>query len=136
MDGASRPCEKRVRAYKPECRPSHRLAGGLRRNARQRCIPSPPPPSHEVAMVTGDVDTRTRAAHVRSLRALRIALVIAGVIAGVILPFLAAELSSSRSDEYLSPLDEGWLSVLLNAGFGALAGWALGALVAHLLGER
>jgi hypothetical protein len=87
-------------------------------------------------MVTGDVDTRTRATRVRSLRVLRVALVIAGVIGGVILPFLAAELSSSRFDAYLSPLDEGWLSILVNAGYGALAGWALGALVAHLLGER
>ena len=87
-------------------------------------------------MVTGDVDTRTRAMRVRSLRVLRIALVIAGVIGGMILPFMAAELASSGSNAYLSQLDEGWFSILVNAGFGALAGWALGALVAHFLGER
>ena len=87
-------------------------------------------------MVTGDVDTRTRTARVRSIRVLRIALVIAGVIGGAILPFIAAELASSRSATYLSPLDEGWMSILVNAGYGALAGWALGALIAHLLGER
>ena len=87
-------------------------------------------------MVTGDVDTHTRTTRVRSLRVLRITLMIAGVIGGVILPFVAAELASSPSDAYLSQLDEGWISILVNAGYGALAGWALGALVAHLLGER
>ena len=61
---------------------------------------------------------------------------IAGVVGGTILPFIAHEIASPRSSTYLSTLDEGWFSILVNAGYGALAGWALGALVAHLLGER
>ncbi len=87
-------------------------------------------------MFTGDVDAHRSSVRARSLRVLRIGLVIAGVIGGVILPFIAAEIANPRSNTYLSPLDEGWISILVNAGYGALAGWALGALIAHFLGER
>ena len=87
-------------------------------------------------MLTGDVDARGASARARNLKVMRIGLVIAGVIGGAILPFITHEISNPRSGAYLSQLDEGWLSVLVNAGYGALAGWALGALVAYLLGER
>lgn len=83
-----------------------------------------------------DVDTRGASTRARNLRFMRIGLVIAGVIGGAILPFIAQEIAKPRSTAYLSTLDEGWISILVNAGYGALAGWALGALVAHLLGER
>ena len=87
-------------------------------------------------MVTGDVDARASSARARNLKLMRIGLVIAGVIAGAILPFITAEITNPRSPAYLSQLDEGWFSILVNAGYGALAGWALGALIAHFLGER
>ena len=87
-------------------------------------------------MITGDVGTRDSTARARSLRVLRIGLIVAGVIGDAILPFIARELASPRSNSYLAHLDEGWFSILINAGYGALAGWALGALIAHLLGER
>ena len=87
-------------------------------------------------MFTGDVDARGASARARNLKVMRIGLVIAGVIGGAILPFITHEISNPSSSAYLYQLDEGWLSVLVNAGFGALAGWALGALVAYLLGER
>ena len=87
-------------------------------------------------MFTGDVETRDSSARARSLRAMRIGLIIAGIIGGAILPFIASEIASPRSNAYLQQLDEGWFSILVNAGYGALAGWALGALIAHFLGER
>src|SRR5215211_8513248 len=58
------------------------------------------------AMFTGDISTRGSNARARSLRVLRISLVIAGVIGGAILPFIAREIASARSNAYLSQLDE------------------------------
>lgn len=71
-----------------------------------------------------------------SLRVLRVFLVLGGAIGGALLPFLAREMATPDSANLMAWLDDGWFDVVVHAAYGALAGWAIGALVAYLLGER
>ena len=69
------------------------------------------------------------------LRASKIILVIAGAAGGTLLPFLTHELEHPRMGEFAAQ-SHVVSAILVNAGFGALAGWAVWALVAYLMGER
>lgn len=63
-----------------------------------------------------------------NLRLLRAVLLVAGVVCGALLSLLEADSVSVRFSLAV-PL-------LVHAAYGALAGWAVGALIAHLMGER
>jgi hypothetical protein len=87
-------------------------------------------------MHTRDLSTSRSSTRERSLKAFRIGLVIVGMIGGALLPFVAPEIASPQSTQLLAQLDASWFTIVVNAAYGALAGWAVGALVSHLLGKR
>lgn len=70
------------------------------------------------------------------LRVFRTVFILGGALGGAVLPFLARAMVSPYSTDFVSRINDGWFAVLVNAGYGALAGWAVGALIAHMLGER
>lgn len=69
-------------------------------------------------------------------RRLRIALIVLGAITVALLPLMAGGASSPRFTDIEARLGYGAFAVLVHAAFGAAAGWAIGALVAHVRGER
>ena len=87
-------------------------------------------------MVPDEMNTGGSSARDRHLRVFRFGMVIAGTIAGALLPTLNRAMADSRSTEFAAHLGDGWFAIVVHAAYGALAGWAIGALVAHLLGER
>ena len=87
-------------------------------------------------MLSRDLSTIRSSTREPGLKVFRIGLVIVGVICGALLPFLAPEMASRHSTQLLAQLDASWLTIAVNAAYGALAGWAVGALVSYLLGER
>lgn len=87
-------------------------------------------------MVVREMATHGATARGRSLRVFRIGMVIAGAIGGALLPALSRAMASPRSTQFAAQLSDGWFALVVHAAYGALAGWAVGALVAHLLGER
>lgn len=87
-------------------------------------------------MLSRDLSTSRSNTRERGLRAFRTGLVIAGMIGGGLLPFIARAMASPQSAELVARLDDGWSAVVAYAAYGALAGWAIGALVSHLLRER
>ena len=87
-------------------------------------------------MSSSDLSTIRSSTRERGLKVFRIGLVIVGMIAGALLPFVAPEMASRQPTELLAQLDASWLTIAVNAAYGGLAGWAVGALVSHLMGER
>lgn len=69
-------------------------------------------------------------------RRLHLLCVLAGALAGACLPFLVQELSGSRFTDIDARPGYSSLAILANALYGALAGWAIGAFIRHLLGDR
>ena len=70
------------------------------------------------------------------LRKLRVVLVLVGLIGGALLPALAQQMTMPYSVHFATVLNDGWIAIAVSAAYGALGGWAIGALVAHLRGER
>ena len=84
------------------------------------------PELHEKQLVT----------RARTPRWIRIALICIGAIAGAFLPFVTHGASSPGFTDIEAKLGYATLAVLVNAGYGALVGWAIGALISYLRGDR
>ena len=67
----------------------------------------------------------------RSARLLHGGAIAVGALAGALLPFVTHESSSPAFTDIEARLGWGALAILANALFGALAGWAIGALIRH-----
>ena len=67
-------------------------------------------------------------------RRLRLVLIGLGALGGVAVPFVAHRVPVGAAEGRFWGVTA--LAVLVNGAFGALAGWALGALVDHSLGEK
>lgn len=67
-------------------------------------------------------------------RRLRLVLICLGALGGVAIPFVAHRVPSETADG--RSMGATALAVVVCGAFGALAGWALGALVDHFFGER
>lgn len=72
----------------------------------------------------------------RTPRWFRIGLIVLGAIAGALLPFVTHGASSPRFTDIDEQLGYAAFAVFVNGAYGALAGWAVGALISHLRGER
>ena len=64
-------------------------------------------------------------------RVLHGALIFIGALAGAALPFLTHEVSNARFTDIEARIGFGAGAILVNALFGAVAGWAVGALILH-----
>lgn len=59
--------------------------------------------------------------------------IVLGTIGGAFLPFLTHEAASPRFTDIEARIGFGAVSVLINAAFGALAGWAIAAILTYFL---
>jgi type II secretory pathway pseudopilin PulG len=71
-----------------------------------------------------------------TLRALRVALVVVGLVAGALLPILTPQSARTGLIHAATFITRDALAIVVQAAYGALAGWAIGALIAHLRGHR
>lgn len=63
-------------------------------------------------------------------------LVLVGTIAGMLLPGVARDLATVTRINADASLGYHAIQIMLYGAYGALAGWAIGGLWAHLIGER
>lgn len=87
-------------------------------------------------MVANEIGSLGSRARERTLRVFRIGMVFAGAIGGALLPSLDRAMTSAGPTELAARLGDGWFAIVVNAAYGTLAGWAVGALVAHFLSKR
>lgn len=64
-------------------------------------------------------------------RVLHGGLILVGAVAGAALPFFTHETSSPRFTDIEARIGFGAGAMVVNALFGSLAGWAVGALILH-----
>ena len=72
----------------------------------------------------------------KTTRVLQGGLIVVGALAGAVVPFLTREVSSPRFTDIEARLGFGVGAVLMNASFGALGGWPVGALIVHFWRRR
>lgn len=67
---------------------------------------------------------------------MRTVLVLVGLLCGAFLPVLGAEASDVSVVHALAFGSRSTLVIVVHCAYGALAGWAVGALIAYLFGDR